>query len=113
MAGSRRLQSRIVLGRNIKLYRERNSHTQESLSVELGITSKHLSNIERGKRFVTADLLDKLAEIFNIPYADLFLEAEIDKSYRQKSQVKRISSIIDRELAEFKESLKQRVIDSL
>ena len=105
--------SQKILGKNIKLNREKAGLTQESLAEKLDISVQHLSNIERGRRFVTSDLLDRIAVTFNISFSDLFLNKELDKTTQQKNQIKRISTIIDTELSIFHDTIKKRIIDSL
>ena len=105
--------SQEILGKNIKLNREKAGLTQESLAEKLDISVQHLSNIERGRRFVTSDLLDRIAVTFNISFSDLFLNKELNKTTQQKNQIKRISAIIDTELSTFHDTIKKRIIDSL
>lgn len=107
------IQSQVVLGKNIKIYREKSGFTQESLAEKLDISVQHLSNIERGRRFVTAELLDRIAEIFVVPLSDLFIEIVPSQSSKHKVQAKRITAIIDNELLEFAVTIKKRIIDSL
>ena len=105
--------SQIILGKNIKLYREKTGLTQESLSEKLDISVQHLSNIERGRRFVTAELLDRIADTFDIAFAELFIENQPVQTSKQKIQSKRIAAIIDNEISDFHVKIKKRVIDSL
>lgn len=65
-----------VLGKNIKHYRKMRRLSQEQLSEKAGITPKHLSTIETGLVFVSADLLEKLTRILEIPASTLFYDKE-------------------------------------
>ncbi|MCL2600044.1 MAG: helix-turn-helix domain-containing protein [Treponema sp.] len=65
-----------VFGSNLKHYRKARKLSQEELSEETGISVKHLSSIERGLTFVSADLLEKLAAYFGIPVFRFFVDRQ-------------------------------------
>ena len=88
-----------IFGENLKQFRKSNKITQEELSEKLSITQTHLSRIENGKSFVTAELLDLLCGIFNISPATFFYttrELSGDHSFFAK-----MDSVIDSELQQF------------
>jgi len=62
-----------ILGKNLKYYRKEKKLSQEQLSENVGITVKHLSEIERGIVFASAGLIEKLAENLDIPIFAFFL----------------------------------------
>ena len=96
-----------IFGENLKHFRKLHKITQEELSERLEITPTHLSRIENGKSFVTADLLDALCVIFDISPATLFLtpqEFTTDDSFFIK-----IDSVIDDELAKLGIHLKEKI----
>jgi transcriptional regulator with XRE-family HTH domain len=66
-----------VFGKNLKYYRKEKKLSQEQLSENVGITVKHLSEIERGIVFASAGLMEKLAENLNIPIFAFFLTDNI------------------------------------
>jgi transcriptional regulator with XRE-family HTH domain len=67
-----------VFGENLKLYRKAKKMSQEQLSERVDISVKHLSSIERGLNFVSADLLEKLALSVEVPVYYFFVnEKEI------------------------------------
>ncbi|MDR0314026.1 MAG: helix-turn-helix domain-containing protein [Treponema sp.] len=67
-----------VFGENLKLYRKAKKLSQEQLSEKVDISVKHLSSIERGLNFVSADLLEKLALSVEVPVYYFFVnEKEI------------------------------------
>ena len=69
---------RSLFGENLKVYRKAKHLSQEQLSEKVDISVKHLSSIERGLTFVSADLLEKLAVSVDVPIFCLFLnEKEI------------------------------------
>ena len=59
-------------GMNLKHYRKKRRLSQEQLSEKVDISVMHLSKIERGLTFVSADLLEKLSAHLEIPVARLF-----------------------------------------
>jgi transcriptional regulator with XRE-family HTH domain len=59
-------------GANLKHYRKTNHLSQEKLSEKVNISVMHLSKIERGLTFVSADLLEKLSDNLEISVARLF-----------------------------------------
>ncbi|MDR0442110.1 MAG: helix-turn-helix domain-containing protein, partial [Treponema sp.] len=61
-----------VFGANLKNYRKKKRFSQETLSEKLEISVMHLSKIERGLTFVSADLLEKLSSNLDISIAQLF-----------------------------------------
>jgi len=59
-------------GLKLKHYRKKQHLSQEQLSEKVDISVIHLSKIERGLTFVSADLLEKLSGNLKIPVASLF-----------------------------------------
>ncbi len=96
-----------IFGENLKHFRKLHKITQEELAEKLGIIPTHLSRIENGKSFVTAELLDALCVIFDISPASFF--------YTQKeftgddSLFASIDAVIDEELKALGIHLKQRI----
>ena len=62
-------------GTNLKRYRKEKHLSQEQLADRLNISVKHLSKIERGLTFVSADLLERIAEQLEVSVAHLFYKA--------------------------------------
>ena len=59
-------------GMNLKHYRKKKRFSQEQLSEKVDISVMHLSKIERGLTFVSADLLEKLSDNLGVSIAQLF-----------------------------------------
>jgi transcriptional regulator with XRE-family HTH domain len=66
------MEIKAFFGANLKRYRKAKHLSQEQLSEKVNISVKHLSKIERGLTFVSADLLEKLSAQLNISIAQLF-----------------------------------------
>ena len=96
-----------IFGENLRHFRKLNKITQEELSEKLGITPPHLSRIENGKSFVTADLLDSLCVIFRISPASFFYTQQEFKG--DDSLFAKFDLIIDEELRKLGICLKERV----
>jgi len=63
---------RAVLSRNIKRFRNRLGLSQLHLALELGISTTFLSDIETGKKWVSAQTLSQLAKALKIEVYELF-----------------------------------------
>ena len=60
------------LGKRIQEIRKSKKMTQEKLAEMIGLDTPNLSNIERGKRFVTSETLEKIINALNVREKDLF-----------------------------------------
>lgn len=70
MAG--RPSSRALLSKNLKRLRGAAGISQEVLAERTGCSPTMIGNVETGKRFPSANLLDRLAEAFGVPVFELF-----------------------------------------
>ena len=61
-----------LFGRRIKEYRKKLNLTQAKLAELVNVDDKHISCIESGKNFPSADLIDRLANALKIEPKDLF-----------------------------------------
>ena len=93
-----------VLGTNIRKYRKGYKYTLEVLSEKLGISIKHLNNIELGKDFASARLLDAIALELSVPYSALFY---VPHKYPATS----IGKIVAEEMQVFEERVLERLPD--
>lgn len=60
------------LGKRIQQFRKAQKMTQEKLSEMIDLDTPNLSNIECGRRFMTAETLEKIANALNVKESDLF-----------------------------------------
>lgn len=60
------------LGARIQQIRKSKRLTQERLAEMIGLDTPNLSNIERGKRFVSAETLEKIVQALGVTEKDLF-----------------------------------------
>jgi len=61
-----------LFGKNVQKYRKLAGLTQAELSKRLEITQKHLSIIETGTQFASANLISRISSELNVPPAALF-----------------------------------------
>ncbi|MCR5080839.1 MAG: helix-turn-helix domain-containing protein [Treponema sp.] len=61
-----------VFGENLKKYRKKKNLSQEQFAEKLDITNKHLSELETGKSFVSAELLERISEVLSVSASALF-----------------------------------------
>ena len=96
-----------VFGANLKYYRKKRKLSQEELSEQAGITPKHLSTIENGAAFVSADLLERLTERLGVSASALFYTVK-EKS-TDDSMLAVIDQIVDRESLKAAETIKLQI----
>lgn len=61
-----------ILGLRIRFLRKENNLTLEQLSFKSGINKNYLGDLERGSRNPTLQILEKIANSFNIDLETLF-----------------------------------------
>ena len=94
-------------GRNLKHYRKKMNLSQEQLSEKVDISPIHLSKIERGRTFISADLLDKLSKSLGVSVATLF-SSENEKIY-DDNVIKKVDRITEKHLIRAMEGIKQDI----
>lgn len=100
------MDAKKLLGTNLRKQRKLNHLTQEELSEQLGITTKHLGVIERGEAFCSADLLEKAASVLNVSIATLFYNE--DENNGSDSFLANIDAIVDEELSKAIKNIKSK-----
>jgi transcriptional regulator with XRE-family HTH domain len=93
-----------VFGENLKLYRKAKKLSQEQLSEKVDISVKHLSSIERGLNFVSADLLEKLAVSVEVPAFYFFVNKK--EVFSNVAMLNTIDRIIEKNLIKSIEEIK-------
>jgi len=96
-----------VFGANIKYYRKKLRLSQEQLAEKLEITPKHLSTIETGATFVSAELLEKFTRQLLVSASTLFYSA--DEITTDDSLLGKIDNIIDKECEKTSDMIKMRI----
>jgi transcriptional regulator with XRE-family HTH domain len=93
-----------IFGENLKFYRKAKNLSQEQLAEKADISVKHLSAIERGLTFVSADLLEKLADSVEVP-AFYFFVREKELFYNEV-MLNTLDRIIEKHLIKTIEDIK-------
>lgn len=61
-----------MLGEALRLIRVFHDRKQVELAKDLGISQSHLSDIERGEKTPSQDLVAKYAEVFDVPISSIW-----------------------------------------
>lgn len=69
---------------NLKEFREKQDLTQEKLAEMAGCSKNHLSALERGVKFPSSSLIDRLSLILKIKPYELFLDDNDKIKLRRK-----------------------------
>lgn len=93
-----------IFGANLKYYRKKTRLSQEQLSEKVNISPKHLSKIETGDAFVSAELLENLTRILGVSASVLFYSSK--ENSVDDSLLTLVDTTVDRELAKAVESIK-------
>jgi len=96
-----------LFGLNLKRYRKEMRLSQEELSEKVDISVKHLSKIERGLTFISADLLEKISVNLGISVARLFC-AENENIY-DDNVLKKFDRITEKHLIRAMEGIKGEI----
>ena len=105
MKGTRGIKA--VFGANIKYYRKKQCLSQEQMAEKLKITPKHLSTIETGATFVSAELLEKFTRQLSVSASALFYSN--DEVSNDDSFFGMIDQIIEKECEKTSKSIKTQI----
>ena len=79
-----------LFGENLRKLRKEANLTQDELSEKLEISQKHLSKIETGSQFASAQLISKITNVLEINPSQLF--EVLDENTPMKELVNKITS---------------------
>src|SRR5215475_12829108 len=96
-----------IFGENLKFYRKTKHLSQEQLSEKVGISVKHLSSIERGLNFISADLLEKLAFSVDVPVFYFFVNKR--EFFYNDVMLNTIDNIIEKNLIKTIDEIKSDI----
>ena len=96
-----------IFGNNIHSYRKLRSLSQEQLAEKLDISIKHLSTLETGKVFASAELIEKIANELKVSVSALFYTPD-EKSF-DESDLAKIEKILEEESVKSVTSIKTRI----
>ena len=103
-----------ILGDNIRTLRNNKGWTQVYLADRLQITAPFLAQIESGKRGTSLELVETIAELFDVPIASLFLDKTTDnidsknkiRNIELKTAEKQLQEVIAENISKTFEKLK-------
>ena len=81
-----------MIGARIAKIRSKKGMTQEKLADKMGISSKYLSSIERGKENPTLKTFISMSEALNVDLGEFFINIQIEDVSKRKSM---LISLID------------------
>ena len=84
-----------IFGNNLHSYRKLRGLSQEQLAEQLDISVKHLSTMETGKVFASAEMIEKIAKELNVSISALFYTP--DEKSMDGSDLAKIDSILEEE----------------
>ena len=76
-----------MIGSRIQQIRNKKRITQDQLAEKVGISSKYLSSIERGKENPTLNTILKLAQSLDVMPDEFFTQLEIEDPAKRKSMI--------------------------
>jgi len=88
------MSTKELIGVRLKRLRQRRKLSQEALAEKVGISSKYVSSIERGKENPTLDIMIKLAHTLGVEMEELFAISH------EESNPKKLRELINRLLKE-------------
>ncbi len=85
-----------MLNEALRLVRVFHGINQSQLASKLGISRSYLSEIESGKKTANIELLDKYADVFDVPPSSLLLFSETlqENTFAEKARVSAAKKII-------------------
>jgi transcriptional regulator with XRE-family HTH domain len=90
------MSTKSLFGKNLQVYRKERHISQETLSEQVGISVKHLSCIERGLSWVSAELLDKSSLSLDLPVFAFFIKD--NEFFYDKTILNALDNIIESHL---------------
>jgi transcriptional regulator with XRE-family HTH domain len=80
------MDTRVILGKNVRRFRKRLSVSQEELSFRTGFTRSYLSDLENGRSNPTIQSLERLAEELNVSLIDLLTPEVRNRTTKRQKQ---------------------------
>lgn len=90
-----------MLGEALRLIRVFHDRKQVDLANELGISQSHLSDIERGVKSPSQDLVARYAEVFDLPVSSIWFFDEQLSSGTNSKAIDRARGVIAEKILDF------------
>ena len=104
---------RALLSRNIKRYRDRLGLSQLHLALELDISAAFLSDIETGKKWVSAQTLSQIAKTLKIEVYELFKPEKTIRDDVSAAVAKYLDDVDDTFVKSIEEAVKPAIKKSI
>ena len=104
---------RALLSRNVKRYRNRIGLSQLHLALELGLSTTFLSDIETGKKWVSAQTLTQIAQALKIEIYELFKPEQNIRDDVSSAVAKYLDDVDDAFIKTIEEAVRPAVKKSL
>ncbi len=93
------------IGNKLKQARVKAGLSQIQLAEKIGLSEKHVSNIERGQNFPSLDTFFRLCEVFNLSLADFGINIQFEQNKQREELLNKIFSANDNKLQAYTTSL--------
>jgi len=97
---------RFVLAENIKKYRKLHKISQEKLAEKISTAPNYIAQIEVGKRFPSASMLERIAMALNIDTPELFTTGSVTFMHQNNKSFERMYQEILQEFKLFENNYK-------
>lgn len=97
-----------MLGEALRLIRVFHDRKQVELAKDLGISQSHLSDIERGEKTPSQDLVAKYAEVFDVPVSSIWFFDEQLTSGAKSKTLDRARGVISGKVLDFLRIIERR-----
>ena len=107
MSYHKKIALKQLFGHNLHSYRKLRELSQEQLAEKLEISIKHLSEMETGKVFASAELIEKIAKELNVSISALFYTPD-EKSF-DGTDFSKVDDILEEETIKALGNIKNRI----
>ena len=104
---------RLILSQNIKRFRNRLGLSQLQFALELGISTTFLSDIETGKKWISANTLTQLAKALKVEVYELFKPEQNIKDDTTSAIAKYLENVDDAFIKSIEEAVRPAIKRSL
>jgi transcriptional regulator with XRE-family HTH domain len=97
-----------MLGEALRLIRVFHDLKQNELAKKLGVSQSHVSDIERGEKIPSHEIVAKYAETFELPVSSIWFFDEQLSSGPKKSAIDRARGVIADKVLDFLQIVERR-----
>lgn len=97
-----------MLGEALRLIRVFHDMKQTELARELGVSQSHLSDVERGEKTPSHELVEKYAKLFDVPVSSIWFFDEKLSAGVTPSAIERARGVIADKVLDFLKIIERR-----